>query len=212
MASVMPLVLVVEEDARMRRFLIAALASHGFRSVHAEARAAALARGARHNPDIVLLDARAGRSGVEVTARLRRWTRAPILVIASRDGEDEKIAVLDAGANDFLVEPFGTGEMLARMRVWLRHAAPRAQPSPRAPARTALRIDAPRRRLFVEEREVHLTPTEHRILSELARSRGVAVPAERLAAAIWQENGARHLHSLRAHVAQLRSKVERDPS
>src|SRR5271165_2295775 len=118
----MPLVLVVEDDGRMRKYLRTTLSDQRFRVVDAENGSEALIQAAGHNPDLVVLDfALPDLDGVQVTTKLREWTPAPILILSAHDAEHEKIAALDAGANDFLTKPFATGELLARIRVWLRH-------------------------------------------------------------------------------------------
>lgn len=121
--AMMPLILVVEDDARMRKYLRSTLIDERFRVVDAETGSQALAQAGGHNPDFVVLDfGLPDLDAVQVTTKLREWSAAPILVLSAHDDEQDKIAALDAGANDFLTKPFGTGELLARIRVWLRHS------------------------------------------------------------------------------------------
>jgi two-component system KDP operon response regulator KdpE len=210
---VQPLVLVLEDEPLIRRALVSALASHGFRSLHLGTRSPALAHALHHDPDIVLLDAATGSDGVNLTIGLRERTSVPILVLLDASREREPIELLDAGANDYFVKPVNTGALLARMRVWLRQTA--RTPRARAPSSLdgdRLRIDRERHVVVVEGREVHLTRTEAAVLGALARSRGRPVTEEQMVEAVWGPNAPpqakRHL---RAHIRQLRHKIERDP-
>jgi CheY-like chemotaxis protein len=155
-----PLILVVEDEAPMRKYLRAALGDRGYRVVDAPTGADGLAHASLHNPSIVLLDlVLPDLEGLEVTRRLRDWMTAPIIVVSARTREEDKIAALDAGANDYVTKPFATGELLARIRVWLRHGA-MLGPSLEATVLEAgeLRVDLVRRLVFAGDREVHLTP------------------------------------------------------
>src|SRR3954471_10470525 len=158
----MPLLLIVEDDAQMRKFLRAALASHGYRLVEAMDGKEGLTQAAAYNPDLILLDlGLPDIDGLEVTKRLREWASAPIIVISARGQEDDKIRALDAGADDYLTKPFGTGELSARIRVALRHAARTGQERTE-PLITVgeLKIDLDKRSVFSGGKEVHLTPIE----------------------------------------------------
>jgi two-component system KDP operon response regulator KdpE len=211
--AVQPLVLVIDDEPQMRRFLVSALATNGFRSLHVGARAALLARAVAHDPDLILLDVSdPGVDAVGLTARLRERTAAPILVVLADGNEEDRVAVLDAGANDYVAEPFGTGDLLARMRVWLRQGT-RAKRSGSAsePSAERFRLDRERHSLFVEGRQVHVTPLEYKLLAALSRSPASAMTEDQLVAAVWGP-GASQKQYLRAHVRQLRQKIERDPS
>jgi two-component system, OmpR family, KDP operon response regulator KdpE len=209
---VQPLVLVLGDDARVRRVLVSALASHGFRSLHMGTRAPALAQSLRHDPDLVLLDVGgAGKDSLSLTMDLRGRTSVPILVLLDSSREREPVELLDAGANDYFVKPVNGGALLARMRVWLRQTArmPRTRPGMGG---DRLRIDGERRLVVVEGREVHLTRTECAVLGTLAQSRGRPVTEEQMIEAVWGPKAAPQAKQhLRSHIRQLRHKIEKDP-
>jgi two-component system KDP operon response regulator KdpE len=213
LAATMPLVLVVEPETRPRRTLLSTLATSGFRSVHADSRALS-ERATETRPDLVLLDVdRRASDAARITARMREWTSAPILVISARVGEDERVAVLDAGANDVITKPFGEGELLARMRVWLRFMAGpgRRRVAPR-PATPKVVFDRERQTLIVDGRGVHLTPREHKLFSVLERDAGKLVPEERILAALWGSPSPQQGLLLKVLVRQLRRKIEKNPA
>src|SRR4029077_8817934 len=149
----------------------------------------------------------------DLTRRIREWARTPIVVISARGQEGDKVAALDAGADDYLTKPFGVGELLARMRVALRHAA-RAAGGPDEPVFTTgdLRVDLEHRRVFIAEREVHLTPTEYKVLLALVRQAGKVLTHGHLLREVWGANTVTQTPALRVHMTQLRHKLERDPA
>jgi two-component system KDP operon response regulator KdpE len=205
-----PLVLVVEDDPRMERFLLSALATLGFRSLRASTQSVALA--VRHEPDLVLLDVGSpGMDAVGLTARLREWTQVPILVIVGRGRERERVELLDAGATDYITKPFGAEDLLGRMRVWLRHVARTRKRVTAAEPGAALRVDRERRSVFVEGREVHLTPIEYKLLAALARSPKGGLSERQIVQAVWGTHPT-SAQRLREHIRRLRQKIERDPS
>ena len=206
-------VLVVEDEAPMRRFLRAALGSHGFRVVEAATAHEAELAATASPPDAILLDlGLPDADGLVVLRRLREWSKAPVIVLSARGREDDKVTALDAGADDYLTKPFGTSELLARIRVALRHA--RAQAAPDEPVLTvgALRIDRARHEVAVDGAPVHLTPIEFRLLALLARHAGKVMTHRQLLVEIWGPRSAQHTHYLRVHMAALRRKIERDPA
>jgi len=160
-----PLVMVVEDEPQMRRFLRASLASHGYDLCEATSAAEALALATSRGPELILLDlGLPDEDGIAVMRRLREWSHVPIIIISARGREADKVGVLDAGADDYLTKPFGVGELLARMRVALRHAqAAGGAPEPIIEI-GALRIDLARREVKLNDAEVHLTPIEYRLL------------------------------------------------
>jgi two-component system, OmpR family, KDP operon response regulator KdpE len=209
-----PLVLLVEDEPQMRRFLRATLQSHGYRLVEAETAADGIAHATAYNPDLVLLDlGLPDGDGLVVTRRMREWTATPIIVLSARGQESDKIQALDAGADDYLTKPFGGGELLARMRVALRHAA---RPGGDDPAPIVsfgdIRLDLLRRQVFRGEGEVHLTPNEYKLLTTLAKNAGKVITHRQLLKEVWGPNATNQTHYLRVYMAQLRHKLESDPA
>lgn len=209
-----PLVLVVEDERTMVRLLRAALTSHGYRVVEASSGEEALRQAATRAPDVVVLDlGLPDLDGFEVTRRLREWSAVPIVVVSARGQEGDKIKALDAGADDYVTKPFSVGELLARMRVALRHAARTAQePGETTLSVGGLRIDRLRRQVFVDDVEVRLTPIEYRLLSMLAQHAGRVLTHEHLLRQVWGPGYTQQHHYLRVYMAQLRHKLEQDPS
>jgi two-component system KDP operon response regulator KdpE len=204
-----PLVLVVEDEPQVLRFLRAALTSHGYRLVEAGTVREAEQLATSHNPDVFLLDlGLPDGDGVDLTRRLREWTRAPIVVLSARGREEDKVNALDAGADDYLTKPFGVNELLARLRVALRHA-PAGAAEPAVIEAGPLRIDLARREVTVEGREVRLTPTEYRLLAFLGRHAGKVLTHRQILREVWGPN-VTEAHYVRVHMAELRKKVEVD--
>lgn len=207
-----PVVLVVEDEPQMRRYLRHALENHHYQVVEAATARQGLAQAAGRNPDLILLDlGLPDGDGLAVTARLRRTTRAPIIVVSARGREQDKVAALDLGADDYLTKPFGISELLARLRVALRHASapPGGVPLP-VYARAGVKVDLPRRRVFRDNAEVHLTPTEYKLLATLVRQAGRVVTHRQLLQEVWGFNYSGQTHYLRVYMAQLRRKLEPD--
>ena len=204
-------VLVVEDDAQMRRFLRATLSGHEFKV----AEAATLAEGARlaaqDPPELVLLDlGLPDGDGLDLVGRLREWTTVPIIVLSARGREDDKVAALDAGDDDYLTKPFGVRELFARIRVALRHgraAGPAGDPVLEV---GPIRVDGARHEVTVDGAAVHLTPIEFKLLALLARNAGKVLTHRQLLREIWGPNAVEHVHYLRVHMASLRRKVEAD--
>jgi two-component system KDP operon response regulator KdpE len=211
--AVQALVLVVEDEPQMRRLLVSALASFGYRSLHVGTRGGPLTRAVGHEPDLVVVDlGHPEIDGVGLTSRIREWTSAPILALLAHGRERERVEVLDAGANDYLVKPFATGDLLGRVRVWLRQVGRMRKPHVPAQANAPrLEIDRERRSLLVDGREVHLTPLECKLLLVLSRSPGRSMTDRQLLDAVWGPGDAPQAQYLRAQVRQLRQKIEGDP-
>jgi two-component system KDP operon response regulator KdpE len=206
-----PLVLVVEDEAPVRRFLRAALAGHGYRVVEAGGVREAEQLAPGHNPDVFLLDlGLPDGNGVDLARRIREWSRAPIIVLSARGREEDKVNALDAGADDYLTKPFGVNELLARLRVALRHAQAAPEQHPVIEA-GPLRIDLARREVTVDGREVHLTPTEYRVLALLAQHAGKVLTHRQILREVWGPN-ATEAHYVRVQMAELRKKIEVDPA
>ena len=214
MTIVGPLVLLVEDDPQMRRFLRATLTARGFRLLEAETLAAAEIAATSQSPDLVLLDlGLPDGDGIDLARRLREWTQVPILVISARGCEADKVHALDAGADDYVTKPFGVDELLARMRVALRHAE-RAQSGKPDPVLGigALRIDLARREVSVEGRALSLTPIEWKLLLLLARNAGKVITHRQILREVWGPGEGHQTHTVRVHMASLRKKLEADPS
>jgi two-component system KDP operon response regulator KdpE len=214
MASPAPVVLLIEDEPQMRRFLGATLWAHDYQVVEAATAREGLAQAAGRNPDVILLDlGLPDRDGLEVTQEIRRSSRTPIIVISARGQERDKVAALDLGADDYLTKPFGVPELLARVRVALRHSAPAganiAEPLFQA---GDLRVDLARRQVFRNGEEAHLTPTEYKLLTSLVRHAGRVVTHRQLLQEVWGANYQDQSHYLRVYMAQLRHKLERDPT
>jgi two-component system, OmpR family, KDP operon response regulator KdpE len=207
-----PLVLVVDDDSQMRRFLRASLGSHGYRVLEAASAVEAIQLATTHNPELVLLDlGLPDADGIDVTRGLREWSRVPIIVISARGREADKVLALDVGADDYLTKPFGTNELFARMRVALRHARQASTETSLAVLEFGeLRIDFSRREVTRQGRDVHLTPTEYRLLTLLAQNAGRVLTHRQILKEIWGPAYTGHSHYVRVHMAELRKKIELD--
>jgi two-component system KDP operon response regulator KdpE len=213
-AATGPLVLAIEDEPQMLRFLKASLESHDFRFVEASTAREGLAQATGRNPDVILLDlGLPDADGIDLTRRIREWSSTPIVVISARGREQDKVAALDAGADDYLTKPFGMGELLARLRVALRHAA-RAAGEPEEPVFVLgdLRVDLANRRVFAGEAEVHLTPTEYKLLVTMIRNAGKVLTHRYLLKEVWGVHAAEQTANLRVYMTQLRHKLEAAPA
>lgn len=213
MAEGAPLVLVIEDELPVRRFLRVSLVAQGMRVVEAETGELGLSLAAANHPDVVLLDlGLPDCDGVDLTRRLREWSRVPVIVISARGREEDKVTALDAGADDYLTKPFGVGELLARLRVALRHSSGAAQHSDAPIELWGLRVDLARREVTLDDDRVHLTPIEYKILALLARNAGKVLTHRQILSEIWGPGHAGQSHTVRVHVAELRKKIEADPA
>jgi len=207
-------VLAIEDDPQIRKFLRVTLTSQGYHLLEASTGEEGVRLAASHRPDLIILDlGLPDRDGLVVTREIREWTRTPILVLSARGREGDKVAALDAGADDYVTKPFSVGELLARMRVALRHAAEAASPGPEPVYRAGdLQIDLSRRLVHVRNAEVHLTPIEYRILAILVRHAGRVVTQRQLLAEVWGPAFETESHYLRVYMQQLRRKLEDVPA
>ena len=209
-----PIVLIIEDEPPIRRFLRASLPGHGYQVIEAATGEEGVLLAAMQRPAVIILDlGLPDLDGLEVTKRLREWSQTPIIVLSARGREDDKIAALDAGADDYLTKPFGMGELLARLRVALRHAAR----GPGAPAEPefrvgALRVDLVRRQVWLADAEVHLTPNEYKLLTTLVQHAGKVLTHRHLLRAVWGVGYAEETQYLRVYMRQLRHKLETEPS
>lgn len=214
MSEVKATVLVVEDDAQMRKFVRIALESHDYRVVEARSGDEALRQASAYTPDAVLLDlGLPDMDGLAVAKRLREWTAVPILVISARGQEDVKVQALDGGADDYLTKPFGTAELLARLRVALRHAA-RSHEAPNALVQIGpdVEVDLVKRQVRARGAEVHLTPIEYKLLTALAKHAGMVVTHRQLLEQVWGPGHAHQMQYLRVYMTQLRHKLEQHPA
>jgi two-component system KDP operon response regulator KdpE len=214
MSEPKPVVVLIEDEPQMRRFLIAALEPHGYHVVEATTAREGLGHLTGRNPDLVLLDlGLPDADGLDVTRQVRAWSRVPIIVLSARGQESDKVATLDAGADDYVTKPFAVGELLARMRVALRHAR-EADGGPSEPTVAVgdLRVDLAQRRVMVGGKDIHLTPTEYNLLAALARHAGRVLTHRQLLREVWGVHAIQHTHYLRVYMTQLRHKLERNPA
>lgn len=209
-----PAVVVIEDERPIRRFLRVMLEGHGYRLFEAATGAEGLVEAASRQPDVVILDlGLPDMEGLEVIRRLREWTAVPIIVLSARGQERDKVAALDAGADDYIAKPFGAGELLARIRVALRHAAGASREGGDATFTVeGLEVDLARRHVRRDGQEIHLTPTEYRLLAALVRQAGKVLTHRQLLTEVWGPSHAEESHYLRVYMAQLRRKLEADPA
>ena len=204
-------VLVVDDERPIRRFLQASLAAHGCTVFEAATGQEALAAVATDRPDVVILDlGLPDIDGIEVTRQLREWTQIPIIILSVREHEADKIAALDAGADDYLTKPFGVGELLARLRVALRHAT---QPAGKSTFVAGdLTVDLVRRLVTVGGHEIQLTPTEYDLLRVLVTNAGKVLTHRQLLRQVWGVGYEAETHLLRVNMSNLRRKIEPEPT
>jgi two-component system KDP operon response regulator KdpE len=207
-----PVVLVIEDEPQIRRFLRTSLDAEGFAVEEAASGERGLAMAANRKAEVVILDlGLPDLDGVEVIRRLRAWSAVPVIVLSARAQEKDKVAALDAGADDYVAKPFGIGELLARLRVALRHAARGGGDSTMFEA-GELRVDLAARRVTRAGAEVHLTPIEYRLLTELVKHAGKVLTQRHLLKEVWGPGYLERPHYLRVHMANLRGKLEADPA
>jgi two-component system KDP operon response regulator KdpE len=203
--------LVIDDEVQIRRLLRLTLEAHGYRVFEAATGQEGLLEAAQRRPEIVLLDlGLPDLDGVTVLKRLREWSRVPVVVLSVREREEDKIAALDAGADDYVTKPFATGELLARLRVAQRHSQP-------VPEESVFRsgdveVDLARRVVLRKGKEVKLTATEYSLLALLVRHAGRVLTHRQLLKEVWGPNAIAQTHYLRVYVAHLRDKLEADPN
>jgi two-component system KDP operon response regulator KdpE len=216
-----PLILVVEDEGPIRRFLRATLLAHGYRYAEAGSAEEGLLLATEQRPDVVLMDlGLPDGDGIELTRRILGWAQTPIVVLSARGQDQDKVAALDAGADDYLTKPFSVPELLARLRVSLRHAAATAGAPESVVAwgdgDCGFRIDLARRLVWRRrsgaENEVGLTPTEFRLLAALAKHHGRVLTHSQLLNDVWGPSHAHDIAYLRVYMGQLRHKLEAEPA
>jgi two-component system, OmpR family, KDP operon response regulator KdpE len=204
-------ILVVDDEEAIRQFLDVSLTSQGYDIVAAASGQEALSKVGSQHPELIILDLiLPDIDGVEITRRLRQWTQIPIIILSVRGSENDKIAALDAGADDYLTKPFSAGELLARIRVAWRHKSHPFEES--VFNNGVLSVDLTTRRIAVSGQEVQLTPTEYDILRALIHHAGRVVTHRQLLQEVWGEQYGDELHMLHVNISNLRRKIEPDPA
>jgi two-component system KDP operon response regulator KdpE len=211
MSETGPRILVVDDERAIRRFLRTSLTAHGYQVFEAATAQAALEAAASLRPDLVILDlGLPDLEGIDVTRQLREWSKVPIVILSVRGQDEDKIAALDAGADDYLTKPFSNGELLARIRVAIRHAALPAD----EPVITTgdLVVDVAHRVVSLAGREVSLTPIEYTLLKTLALNAGRVLLHRHLLREVWWAGYDQDTNLLRVNISKLRHKIESDPA
>ncbi|EOI5776323.1 two-component system response regulator KdpE [Cronobacter malonaticus] len=205
-------VLIVEDEKEIRRFLRTALESEGLRVYDAETLQRGLIEAATRKPDLVILDlGLPDGDGIDFIRDYRQWSQTPVIVLSARSDEQDKIAALDAGADDFLAKPFGIGELQARLRVALRRHGAASQSDP-VVRFSDITVDLAARRITRGTEEIHLTPIEFRLLGVLLNNPGKVLTQRQLLSQVWGPNAVEHSHYLRIYMGHLRQKLESDPA
>jgi two-component system KDP operon response regulator KdpE len=208
------IILLIEDEVQMRRFLRVAIESEQYRMLEADTAKDGLAKVAAWNPDVLLLDlGLPDMDGIEVIKKIREWSKVPIIIISAREQENDKIRALDSGADDYLTKPFGVRELLARIRVSIRHK--RLQQSGQNEVEFIaddLRVDYSRRQVFLDNNEIHLTPIEYRLIAFLTHHAGKVLTHRQLLKEVWGPSHVEQSQYLRVYMTQLRHKIEKNPA
>jgi two-component system KDP operon response regulator KdpE len=209
-----PEILIIEDDLQIRRFLRATFTAEQYRFHEAVTAAEGIAQAAARQPDLLVLDlGLPDRDGLEVIQKVREWTQTPIIVLSARGQEKDKIAALDAGADDFVSKPFAVGELLARVRAALRRSATISDAADGAVFRAGdIAVDLIRRVVTLRGTEIHLTPIEFKLLQTLIRYAGKVITQRQLLLEVWGPQHGEQPQYLRVYMAQLRRKLEADPA
>ena len=214
MSEPRPTILVIEDEPPVKKFLRVTLESQSYDVIEASRGEEGMRHAAVSQPDLVILDlGLPDLDGLEVTRRLREWTAIPIIIVSARGKEQDKVAALDAGADDYLTKPFGVGELLARVRVALRHRAAVNQETGDPVFQTGgLKVDLARREVTLDGALVHLTPNEFKLVSVLAKNAGRVLTHRQLLKEVWGPGSGNETHYVRVYMNQLRQKLEQDPA
>lgn len=213
-SSNIPVIVVIEDDPAIRLFLRKGLGAHGFKVFEADNGKQGIIEAGIRKPDLIILDlGLPDMDGVEVIKTIRAWSVMPIIILSARSGEQHKIDALDAGADDYLTKPFGLGELLARIRVALRHSINSPEQGENGVFfNDELKVDLLKRQVFVGNREIHLTPIQYRLLSVLIKNAGKVLTHQHLLKEVWGPSYKDNSHYLRIYMSQLRQKLETDPT
>ena len=214
MTQASPVIVLIEDDPAIRLFLRTGLGAHGFKVFEADRGKQGIIEAGIRKPDLIILDlGLPDMDGVDVIKTIREWSAMPIIILSARSTEQHKIEALDAGADDYLTKPFGLGELLARLRVALRHSASSPEQDQSGVFTSgALKVDLLKRQVVVGDREVHLTPIQYRLLSVLIKNAGKVLTHQYLLKEVWGPSYRDNSHYLRIYMSQLRQKLETDPA
>ena len=213
-ATASPIIVVIEDDSAIRLFLRTGLCAQGFKVFEADSGRAGIIEAGVRKPDLIILDlGLPDMDGVAVIKAIRAWSSLPIIILSARSSEQHKIDALDAGADDYLTKPFGLGELLARIRVALRHSVSSPEQDQSGVFSTgALKVDLLKRQVVVGDRDVHLTPIQYRLLSLLIKNAGKVLTHQFILKEVWGPSYKDNSHYLRIYMSQLRQKLETDPA
>jgi two-component system, OmpR family, KDP operon response regulator KdpE len=214
MAKTDPVIIVIEDDPSIRRFLRTSLSTHGFNVFEAETGKQGGVEVEVRKPDLVILDlGLPDMDGVEVIKGIRAWSAVPIIILSARSSEQQKIDALDVGADDYLTKPFGFGELLARIRVALRHSMrPQEQTQTDIFVTGNLKVDSRNRVVSIDDQDIHLTPIQYRLLMVLVKNAGKVLTHQQILNEVWGPSYQENAHYLRIYMSQLRQKLEADPT
>jgi len=204
-------ILIVDDEPQIRKFLHTTLTSHDYHVSEAEKCADALKLLTTHPPDLMLLDlGLPDGDGLDVIRELRGWSQLPVIVLSARGQEQDKVMALELGADDYLTKPFGAAELLARIHVALRHSRAGSQPQPLVFESAGLKVDMANRNVIVDAQEVHLTPTEYKLLCTMVKYAGKVVTHGQLLREVWGKHSSEQGHYLRIYMQHLRQKLGDD--
>lgn len=214
MSKTDPVIIVIEDDPAIRRFLRTSLGTHGFNVFEADTGKQGIVEIGVRKPDLLILDlGLPDMDGVEVIKAIRAWSSVPIIILSARSGEQQKIEALDVGADDYLTKPFGFGELLARIRVALRHSTrPQEQSQDNVFNTGNLKVDLVNRVVSIDDQEIHLTPIQYRLLMVLVKNAGKVLTHQQILNEVWGPSYQENAHYLRIYMSQLRQKLEADPT
>jgi two-component system, OmpR family, KDP operon response regulator KdpE len=214
MTDASPVIVVIEDDPAIRLFLRTGLVTHGFKVFEADRGQQGIVEAGIRKPDLIILDlGLPDMDGVDVIKAIRAWSNMPIIILSARSAEQHKIDALDAGADDYLTKPFGLGELLARIRVEMRHSVSSPDQNQSGMFTTGdLKVDLLKRQVIMGDREVHLTPIQYRLLSVLIKNAGKVLTHQFLLKETWGPSYRENSHYLRIYMSQLRQKLETDPT
>ena len=206
-------ILIIEDEANIRTFIASTLKHNQYKAIESSTAKEALSIAFCHCPDLILLDlGLPDKDGFEVLKLIREWSSVPIIVISARSHEDEKVRALDAGADDYITKPFGTSELLARIRTALRHSNKRNLPNNNIFKAKGLTIDFERRLITVNNKDVHLTQIEYKLVSLLAQNAGKVLTYDYMISTIWGPYADNNTQILRVNMANIRRKIEDNPA